>query len=491
VKRPAIVHDLQDRFGTFFGLRAQLQLRLGVVVAGFALAFVVLSVHIDERRQAEQRRAAAQTLAVTAAAWLDGDAHAGLGTDPTARIAALGQTLGRLLEASEFEGTVRTLRPVPESRTALMASPEAAHAEALETVLCRGAEPNDRLQSYRPEMAPVFVEGKTVSLVENGRVLAWAPVLDSWGATVATVSVETSAQAAPLRRLAFAAAAFAVAGLMAAAGMTLTGRFARRVSSSLELLIASAEDLGRGRTDSPIDIDVDAAPSEIEQLAEALEVLRVSIAKTGAGVDSEPGPPAPAPPMATAAPAPPPAATIGEVASEFDLALLAHQLMEPIRQRVRPRGVETQLICPDGVPTRLIGPVTTLHRTLDALLSSAARSVEAGRITLRMTGAGAEGDRVRLRFEVADTGPGIPFAAQEVLRVRLVEAATLDPGATEDLLQRAGALAARLGGELRFETQPGQGSRFGFAVTFQVVGPLPSTAFQPRPAMLAGGSYSG
>lgn len=493
IKRPAFVDGLLERYRALFGLGPQLQLRVGVLVVGFALAFVLAAVHLDDRRQAESRRGSAMSLATAAGVWLDGDAHAGLGEDPAKRLDEVGAALGQVLETSGFEGVVRTLRPLPESKTALMAAPGTARPNALETVLCRGGEKDTTTFPYRPEMAPVFVDGQPVSVVENGRVLAWAPVQDSWGATVAAVSVECSARASLWRRIAFLAAALVVAGLFATGGLWLARRFGQRVSSSLELLTACVEDLAQGRTGAPI--GVESSPREIEALAEALEGLRQSLdqgARTAppagrASSAPQPQAPRPAPPPAPSpAPAPRPVQASDEADSEFDLALLVHQLMEPVKQRVRVRGVETQVVCPDGVPTRLIGPAQTLHRTLAALLGHAARVVEDGRITLRVTRAGVEDDRVRLRFEVADTGPGIGFKEQQELKARLDEAPGTDPAATEELIVRAGALAARLGGELGFETQPGQGSRFGFTASFPVLGPLPATGFQPRAAVLTG-----
>lgn len=487
IKRPAFVDGLLDRYRALFGLGAQLQLRVGVLVVGFALAFVLAAVHLDDRRQAESRRGAARSLATTAGVWLDGDAHAGLGEDPEKRLGEVGDALGRVLETAGFEGVVRTLRPLPEAKTALMAAPDAARPNALEVVVSRGGEKTDGTLAYRPEMAPVFVDGQPVSIVENGRVLAWAPVQDSWGATVAAVAVECSAHATLWRRIAFLAAALVVAGLLATGGLWLARRFGRRVSSSLELLTACVHDLAQGRTGAPI--GVESSPREIEALAEALEGLRQTLDQRA---PHRPQAATAAPAAWNSAPAPAPAhgarpaVASTEAHAEFDLALLVHQLVEPIKQRVKMRGVETQVVCPDGVPTRLVGPAQTLHRTLAALLGHAARVVESGRITVRVTRAGIEAGQVRLRFEVADTGPGIAFDRQQELKARLDEAPDVDPAATEDLLVRAGALAARLGGELGFETQPGQGSRFGFAASFPVVGPIPATGFQPRAAVLNG-----
>ena len=91
---------------------------------------------------------------------------------------------------------------------------------------------------------------------------------------------------------------------------------------------------------------------------------------------------------------------------------------------------------------------------------------------------------MRLRFEVSDTGPGIAFNDQQELTETLATAAERPAGELSDPLQQAACLARALGGELSFESQPGQGSRFGFTCAFSVPGLRPATAFQPRRAAL-------
>jgi K+-sensing histidine kinase KdpD len=140
-----------------------------------------------------------------------------------------------------------------------------------------------------------------------------------------------------------------------------------------------------------------------------------------------------------------------------------------------------------------------LFRALDSLLRNALRTTRQGSITLRVSrvSEGPEGDQ--LRFELADTSPGIAFKEQQELNASLAAAAQADPSTIKDPLQLASSLASALGGELSFQSQPGQGSRFGFTACFQrssatpatgfhsktATGfhPQPATAFQQRPAL--------
>jgi K+-sensing histidine kinase KdpD len=123
-----------------------------------------------------------------------------------------------------------------------------------------------------------------------------------------------------------------------------------------------------------------------------------------------------------------------------------------------------------------------LFRALDALLRNALRTTRQGSITLRVSrvSEGPEGDQ--LRFELADTSPGIAFKEQQELAAALAAAAQADMGSLKDPLQLASALASALGGELSFQSQPGQGSRFGFTACFQRTGPAPATGFHSQAA---------
>src|SRR5262249_34107388 len=160
------------------------------VAGSFALLLVFAAVQLDQRRCAEVARARAETLAQTAGAWLDGDAHAGLGNAPEQRLSDLGTSLGKLVEASDYDGAARTLRPSADEKANLTAHPERARADALELVIQTGAKLARHDVDYRPEMKPALIDGKCVTVVSGGTVSAYAPVPDSWGATPAIVWVE-------------------------------------------------------------------------------------------------------------------------------------------------------------------------------------------------------------------------------------------------------------------------------------------------------------
>ncbi|MSR61532.1 MAG: hypothetical protein EXS08_03665 [Planctomycetes bacterium] len=474
VSRPAFIDRILSRFPDPFSLRVQTLGWTGALAGSFGVLLVVATTQLDARRCAEVARARAETLALTAGTWLDGDAHAGLGQEPEKRLSDLGSTLAKLLEASEFDGTVRTLRPTPAYKAELAEKPQHARPGALEVVIQSGTAHISQPVDYRPEMAAALFEGHVATVLADGRVSAYAPVPDSWGSAPALVWVETSAVAPLWRRIVFPLSAALFTGLLVSFAVYLARRHASWYATHAAVLAAGAEQLRDGHMSGSVAL-APRAPSELARVAEALEELRM---RSQSGVGGQ------APSSAEESelePEVPAHAALGEP-SEFDLGLLLQQLIDPARKNAQARGVDVQLVFPDNLPPRLSGHPLPLFRALDGLLRNSLRTTREGQVTLRVSRAGDGAEGLRLRFEVADTSPGIAFREQQELVVALAEAAQADPAQLTDSLQLASAFACALGSELAFESQPGQGSRFGFTSLFQANEPSAPTAFQPRTA---------
>src|SRR5262245_46752353 len=130
--RPAFVGRLLGKFPDPLSLRVQGPAWTGLVAGAFVLLLVAATAQLDARRCAEVARARAETLALTAGPWLDGDAHAGLGQEPQKRLSDLTASLEKLLTASDFDAVVRTLRPHAEYKANLAGQPGVARAQAFE-----------------------------------------------------------------------------------------------------------------------------------------------------------------------------------------------------------------------------------------------------------------------------------------------------------------------------------------------------------------------
>jgi signal transduction histidine kinase/CheY-like chemotaxis protein len=121
------------------------------------------------------------------------------------------------------------------------------------------------------------------------------------------------------------------------------------------------------------------------------------------------------------------------------------------------------------------GDERKLRQVLINLLSNAVKFTSSGEIVLRLTlpAAGAS----QHRFEVIDTGPGIPSQAQaELFQAFRQGASGLKIGGTGLGLVIAQRLVDLMGGVLRFESDSGAGSTFHFTVPLLPAGVLAGDA---------------
>jgi len=119
----------------------------------------------------------------------------------------------------------------------------------------------------------------------------------------------------------------------------------------------------------------------------------------------------------------------------------------------------------DVFPRNLLGDATRLKQSLLNYAGNAVKFTEHGSITLRAKLLREDDDCVQVRFEVADTGPGIEPAVLSRLFSSFEQgdrATTRTSGGTGLGLAITRRLAELMGGEAGAESNPGQGSRFWF-----------------------------
>ncbi|MXZ70819.1 MAG: PAS domain-containing protein [Acidobacteria bacterium] len=125
-------------------------------------------------------------------------------------------------------------------------------------------------------------------------------------------------------------------------------------------------------------------------------------------------------------------------------------------------------VAPD-VPDALVGDERLLRQVLANLLSNAMKFTAAGRIALRVRIEARDGDDVALRFEVEDTGIGIPPEKQQVIFEEFVQgdaSTTRHYGGTGLGLAIAARLVDVLDGRIGLVSQPDEGSTFHFTARF-------------------------
>ncbi len=121
----------------------------------------------------------------------------------------------------------------------------------------------------------------------------------------------------------------------------------------------------------------------------------------------------------------------------------------------------------DNVPERVIGDVTRLQQILINLLNNAAKFTEHGHITVHLSALPISQDHWRLRFQVSDTGIGIP--ADRIDRLfepfRQVDASTARKFGGSGLgLAICKHLCDLMGGGISVSSIVGQGTTFHFDI---------------------------
>jgi signal transduction histidine kinase/DNA-binding response OmpR family regulator len=170
------------------------------------------------------------------------------------------------------------------------------------------------------------------------------------------------------------------------------------------------------------------------------------------------------------------------VSETFDLKKLVESVVELLAPQAQGKGLEISASIAAGAPRIVVGDGLRLRQALTNLAGNAVKFTERGGVGVELSLA----DDGRVRFQVKDTGPGVPPDR----RVAIFEEFEQGDGSSARHHEGAGlglAIAKRIvalmGGELTLADNPGGGSVFAFAVA------LPAGANAPdesAPKTLAG-----
>ena len=155
---------------------------------------------------------------------------------------------------------------------------------------------------------------------------------------------------------------------------------------------------------------------------------------------------------------------------EFSLRLLLEDVVEMMAPRAHQKGLEVCCDLPADLPALFSGDADRLRQIVLNLVTNAVKFTDQGQVLLRVRILEANAEGLLLRFQVSDTGIGIP----EERRHRLFKLFSQVDASTTRRFGGTGlglALCQRLvelfGGELGVESRPGQGSTFWFTVRLQ------------------------
>jgi PAS domain S-box-containing protein len=167
---------------------------------------------------------------------------------------------------------------------------------------------------------------------------------------------------------------------------------------------------------------------------------------------------------------------------DFSSAQLITETLAAVELKAQDKGLKLiREITPD-LPPALRGDPMRLQQVLLNFLSNAIKFTEQGHVLLRIRVVERQPENVLLRFEIEDTGIGIPAEAQLRLFKPFAQAddsISRRYGGTGLGLAISRQLAQLMGGEANMKSTPGEGSTFWITARLRLADHLPETLTAP------------
>ncbi|MBO0613532.1 response regulator [Thiothrix fructosivorans] len=153
---------------------------------------------------------------------------------------------------------------------------------------------------------------------------------------------------------------------------------------------------------------------------------------------------------------------------EFSPRELVESISGIMSTMAQEKNLEVQCYIPENIPARVKGDPARLRQMLMNLVGNAVKFTERGEVYTALELREIRGDAAVLRFEVRDTGIGIPPAMQKSIFESFVQVdASINRryGGTGLGLTIVREFAEMMGGRIGLDSTPNQGSTFWFEIT--------------------------
>lgn len=155
---------------------------------------------------------------------------------------------------------------------------------------------------------------------------------------------------------------------------------------------------------------------------------------------------------------------------DFDLRLALEEVVEVLALKAAEKGLEFVCLVEPEVPSLLRGDPGRLRQVLLNLVGNAVKFTIKGEVLVRVSLEAETQEKVTLRFQVKDTGIGIPKDKQRLLFRPFTQvdgSTTRKFGGTGLGLSISKRLVELMGGTIEVKSQPGKGSEFSFTAILE------------------------